>query len=253
MGNNKLSIGIKVDVVRQDKMKNGDEAPVLSSKVVDILDEKQIVIAMPMDRTVSIPLRINERIECFFYTGKGMFSAYAKVEDRYKEGNLPLIKLTIVSDFEKLQRREYYRVECYIPFKFVVLEEVEVNKLLTFNGTDRATLRDYQNHLEDMEEEIRVWQNGVILDLSGGGSRFITETDIKKGDAILLSMRLQNDDVEQDIVVVSRIINVEEKVEVEGKKEIRARFYKLQDTLRDFIVKYVFNKERKARSMTNRS
>lgn len=252
MTKNNVQIGNKVDVIRHEKMKNGDDSPVLSSKIVDILDDETIVIYMPMDKTVTVPLRLNEKVEMFFYTANYMLSAQVIVKDRYFEGPLSVAKLQVISPFEKLQRRQYYRVECYIPFKFVILEEVAVDKLLSFGGTDRLTLRNYQNHIEEMEEEIRIWQSGVIVDLSGGGIRFVTETDVDKGDAILLSMQLNNGDTEDDIIVVSRVVNVEEKLEPRGKVEVRARFYKIQDSLRDIIVKFVFDKERKARSMSNK-
>lgn len=242
-----LQVGTRIDISRQVKLKNGDDSPVLNSKILDMIDEKTIIIAVPTDKLVSVPLPRNEEVSLFFYSQPTMLSARAVVIERFHEGNLPVLKMKLSSSLQKIQRRQFYRIDCHIPFHFTSLDEAQVKALLEFKGSDRNTLRKFQLKISDMAAEVESWVNGVILDLSGGGIRFITDKELKTGDTILVSLNLSQGEESVELSLVARLISVEEKREIHGKKEIRAIFYKLKDDLRDSIVKFVFDEERRLR------
>lgn len=250
MANFNIIVGTKVDVSRQVQLKNGEDSPILSSKVVDVIDEKTMVLSMPMDKTVTVPLSVNEKVQLFFYTPACMLSAFVAVKERYYEGSFPVVKIGLVTELTKLQRREYYRIECHMPFRFGVLSEQEITSLLEFKEKDRITERKRQAHIDEMEEKKAEWQSGIIVDLSGGGIRFVTDAELYKNDAVILSLELQNGEEKSRMAIIARLISVEEKREVRGKREVRAGFYKLTDTFRDTIVKYVFDEERRILSKT---
>lgn len=242
-----MQIGSRVDVSQRMKLKNGEESPMLISKLLDIMDEKTIMIAVPMNKMVNVPLHLNEEVDLFFYTNTVMLSASAKVKERLREGSIPVIKMILTGPLQKIQRRQFFRIECHIPFRFAVLEEKQNQALQEFHGTDKLSMMKFHELIEGLEEEVKDWASGVIVDLSGGGVRFITEKDLAKGDTIIISMSLQNGEVSDDLAMVSRLISVEEKREIKGKKEIRASFYKIKDALRESIVKFVFDEERRIR------
>lgn len=242
-----LPLGSKVEVSRNVKLKNGEESPVLTSKVMDIIDDKTIVIAIPMNKMVNVPLSMNEEVDLFFYTNTIMLSVSARVKERFYDGKFPVLKMVFTRPLKKFQRRQFFRIECHIPFRFAVLQEEQSKSLLEFKGTDKFTKIKLQEHVEELEETIVEWSDGIIVDLSGGGIRFITEKGLTRGDIILVSLSLQSGEEIEKITIVSRLISVEDKKEVQGKKEVRASFYKLKDTLRDSIVKFVFDEERRIR------
>lgn len=251
MVKNSITIGDKVDVSRHQKLKNGEDFPILSSKVVDIIDDTTLVISMPMDKTVTVPLSSNEKVELFFYAQSSILSASANVLERYYEGKIPVVKLKFSSPLEKFQRRQFYRIECYIPFRYHVVSEEEMKKVLEFRGNDRTSNQKFYDYLQTFVDETTEWKDGVILDLSGGGMRFVTDVELQKQSPLLLTVDITVGQETMSLNLMLIIISVEGKREVKGKYEVRARFYKIKDTFRDTIVKFVFDEERRIRNKTS--
>lgn len=251
MVKNSITIGNKVDVARLQKLKNGDDFPILSSKVVDIIDDTTLVISMPMDKTVTIPLSSNEKVELFFYAQNSILSASAVAMERYYEGTIPVVKLKFVSPLEKFQRRQFYRIECYIPFSYHTMTEEEMKTMLEFRGSDRSSNQKFYEHLQNAVDETTEWKDGVILDLSGGGMRFVTDVEPQKSLPLLLTFDITVGQEKMTLNLILIIISVEEKREIRGKFEVRAKFYRIKDTFRDTIVKFVFDEERRIRSKSS--
>ena len=133
-----VSIGDKVDIVRQAYVsKDTDEFDTLSSKVIDVIDEITFKLTMPMNKTVTIPLEEGEESYMYFYTAFGILAARTIVTERFFEGSIAVMIIKLVTELEKSQRRQFYRLQCSIGARYHILTEDEKQGLSDFIGESR--------------------------------------------------------------------------------------------------------------------
>ena len=236
-----LQIGNKIDICsleKEDRKKyDGKKLPILVSQLEEVGDDGELVIQMPMYKGKIVLLSLGSRYELMFYTKKGLYRAVCQVTDRYKEDNLFMVKVVLKSNLAKYQRREYFRLECIIGMDAYEL------------GRDDAMVLAGQR-LEQRVQDPEIAQTGtkaVIVDISGGGIRFITERKHEEGDYLAVHMTLSNENIEKDIWVVVSIVSCRKAAPNMERYETRAEYIHLGNKLRETIIKYIFDEDRKIR------
>ena len=142
MGNYSISIGDKVDVIRQAYIrKDTGEPDTLGSKVIDIIDDITFKLTMPMNKTITIALEVGEESYMYFYTVYGILAARTVVQERFFEGSIAVMVIKLVTELEKTQRRQYYRLQCSIDAKVHVLTDEEKKGLNDFIGESKPLHR----------------------------------------------------------------------------------------------------------------
>ena len=103
----------KVSSYREYDLEMGrEDKNVYVSQVYDIIDEDRLKIGVPIvgGRVLMIPQ--NVRIDVCFYTSRGLFQGRAIVVDRFKEDNIFVMVIEMISELQKYQRRQYFRLNC---------------------------------------------------------------------------------------------------------------------------------------------
>ena len=227
-----LSIGDKIDI---RKIKDGDaqlQKDFYCSQLVEIQDSVRIKITMPTIGTNLVPLAPGTVYDCVFYTSQGLRQGLFQVISRFKEGNLPVIVMELKSTLKKVQRREFYRMECTLPLKYRIADKEE--------KIEKEQLRDLE------------WKNGVILDLSGGGMRFVVEEPIKKDDFIQFKIILSVKEEYRELYIYGDIVHSRTKENNVRLHECRTRFNKISEVDQECIVAYIFESERKKLNRDNK-
>ena len=129
------------------------------SQVYDIVSEDQIKIAMPMEQGKVILLPVDGEYNLCFYTKTGLYQCLARVLDRYKSNNIFILLMELTTDIRKYQRREYYRLNRVLDMRCRRLSEDELPKIM--------------EKVQFIDTDITL-NNGIIVDISGGGARFIS-------------------------------------------------------------------------------
>ena len=236
-----LQIGNKIDICSLDKddirrAENG-KVPILVSQLEAVEDNGELIVHMPVYKGKIILLSLGSRYEMIFYTRKGLYRGVCQVTDRYKEDNLFMVKVVLKSGLNKFQRREYFRLECIMGMQAYELTREDALRL------DGAALED---HLKD-PEMIMTESNSVIVDISGGGIRFIGEKKYEEGDCLAVRTALQNENIDQPLLVVVSIVTCRKATPNMERYETRAEFLHLGSKLRETIIKYIFDEDRKIR------
>ncbi len=213
--------------------KAGAKGRIYHSKIYDIRSEEEIEIEMPIEKGKLILLPVGGEFDLCFYTSTGLYQCYSVVKDRFKSNNLYILVMEITSGLRKFQRREYYRFNCILDMKCRKLSEEEqeayVSRSVEFLDTD-LTLED-----------------GVIVDISGGGARFVSDQKFDENARVLFRFSLMMDDKPQQFSIVGRIIKSNPKEGVPDKFENRIKFLSLDSREREDIIRYIFEEERKMR------
>ena len=141
------------------------------------------------------------------------------------------------SGLNKFQRREYFRLECILGMQAYELDHEEALKL------DGALLEERVKDPEILMTETKA----VIVDISGGGIRFISERKHEEGDYLAVRTQLQNENIDQQLLVVVSIVSCRKAAPNMERYETRAEFLHLGAKLRETIIKYIFDEDRKIR------
>lgn len=232
-----VSLGDRVELKEIKRNADADEekgikSPTHICKVHDFLSEEEIEITMPIEKGKLVVLSLDQKFDCFFFSKGNIYQGSARVADRYKKENIYIIKFEMLSGLRKVQRRDYYRLSCAIPIEIRYLIPVE-----------RVALeRDEVKILPNQE-----YKKGIIIDISGGGLRFVTRYELDMQKMIFCKFQLMADDT-KSYEIPAHILYMKE-IDASGVKnyEYRVQFANITEIQREEIIKYIFEKEREYR------
>jgi len=235
-----LSVGNKVELKKvanpiiDDLIEIGDSHKTYFSQIYDIMDDNRMKIGMPIEAGKVIPLEINFRYDCCFYTTNGLYQCRVVVVDRYKEGSIYVLVVEAITELQKYQRRQYYRLGCTLDIRYRILDKHEFDEFMQTPDKE-----EYANR--------KPMEKGVALDISGGGVRFTSEREHKKNDEMFLLLEINYDGNEKIYGILGRIISCEELKNKPGTYEYRVEYRNMQGGVREELIKYIFDEERKRR------
>ena len=209
-----------------------EERKVYSTKVYDIISDERLELLMPMEQTKLILLPIDGEYELCFYTANGLYQCLAKVVDRYRDNNIYVLALDLTTNLRKYQRREYYRFSCALEMNSRELVKEEIESL------------DHDRNLLQPQLPLK---RSVILDISGGGLRFVSTIPYETDSMILCKYDLIVDGVPRHYSLVGKVLAVKELEDKPGVFEHRVQYMNMDVDEREEIIKYIFNEERKSR------
>lgn len=225
---------IELQNVEKDGEKKGEEKRrTYFSSVHEILSEDTLEITMPMEKTKLILLPVDSEYNMIFYGSSGLYQCFARIIDRYKSNNVYILVVELTSNLRKYQRREYYRFSCALEMAARNLEETEVQAI-------------EQNMPYSLTPGLPLKQS-VIVDISGGGLRFISSQSYEPGSLIYCSYHLLKGSERKKYEVIGKVLSVKELEKREGTFEHRVQYYDMDTETREEIIKYIFEEERKSR------
>lgn len=221
MWGNILTIGDKIELHHCNNRIGAVTKPTIyMSQLLDLQGGNKASIAMPIQKGRVVLLNVGETYSLCFYTKLGLYQCKAIVKERFRNQNLFIANVEFTSELEKNQRRQYYRLECLIDFKYgMVLEE----------GQDPKN-----------------WNSGVITDISGGGIRFHSQKQ-QQAELLMTSFSLFTAQGLKNFKIMTKIISCQPTTNRNAKFEYRVEFINIKKEDREIIVRYIFEEERKRR------
>lgn len=248
MQENVLSIGDKIELFHYNKhLASAHKQSRYVSQLLDLIGDNKASIAMPIAGRKVVVLEIGEVYTLCFYTKRGLYQCRATVTERYRASNMFIATVEFISDLEKKQRRQYYRLQCVIDCKYHIMSEEEVtlrDMLQRDNFEHEETKKEAGERLEEISKH---WEEGVITDISGGGLRFNSKLSLINVEKVIVSFSLF---MPNGLKVLKLISNVVESKPIPNRAtqfEHRVEFNEIGKEERELIVKYVFEEERKQR------
>ena len=200
------------------------------SQVIDVLSDDRVEISMPMEKSKLILLPVDGEYDLYFYSDSGLYQCYARVVDRYKNNNLYVLVLDMISNLRKHQRREYYRFSCALEMNSRQLQEEEL------------TVTESKENFLIPQLPLK---SSVIVDISGGGLRFVANYAYEPQSLILCKYNLLIGGENKEYSLVGKVLSVRELDNRKGAFEHRVQYINMDATEREEIIKYIFDEERK--------
>ncbi len=232
--------GDKVEVTLADSSENiekNEKIKTYFSKIYDIMEEDKLKIAMPVDGTKLFVLDFEQKYELCIFTSYGMFKCGVKLVERYKEENLFVAVVELYTALQKFQRRRYYRLQCNIELQYRILTEKETHLLL-----NEKIPAEYHYSLISKGQI-----QGITLDISGGGIRFISEVENAKGSHMLIEFNVPIGNEMKYFSVVAVQVDSKKLPNREHTYEHRVQFENITKKEREDLIKFIFEEERRFR------
>ena len=232
---NKLIIRFYQEAVRSES--NGKQEQIFVSRVYDVLPDGTLELDVPTKEGKLVLLPQNVRYLFEFTTDQGVFRCQGQITDRIKRGNFFLMRSKIISKMEKFQRREYYRLNVMMDVMFQSLDSraEEIEKMSEIRGL-----------LQNTSFNEKVIGRGTMVDISGGGMRFISETYIPDAPYMFLTFNLEVNHRKQMVEVIAKVIAVN-KIPDSKNYTYRMKFDYKDTKLQETIIRYIFEEERRIR------
>ncbi len=228
-----VQIGNKIEI--ESIKKTTDELGEITrktyrSELYDIESEDVIKIAMPMEQSKIVLLPVDAEYSLCFYTSNGLYQCLARVIERYKSNNLFVLSMELETDLQKYQRREYYRLNTVLDMKSKAID------------TSNKSFEQVQFIDTDL-----TFDNGTMVDISGGGARFISKAQYPKGSLIRFVFSLFVNGSVTEYKLVGKVLRSEPIENREDQFENRIQFVNMVNDDRESIIKYIFEEERRQR------
>lgn len=240
-----ISLGDRLDLNQAKKKSSGSDSKVYLSQILDIVDDETLNIAMPMEHGRVIPLSVDELFDMRIYTQKGLYQTKVKVTDRFRKSNIFILVVHIESNLVKQQRREFYRLQCLMDVKYREISEQELLLETRVSKGEFETEEDKQNCIAALDKIKNEYILGTVLDISGGGVRFLSNKQHEKTSTIQLSLQFP-DNPRKVRLIKGEIIASVPMISNTGKYEHRSQFRITKDE-RESIIKFIFEEERRQR------
>lgn len=214
-----VAIGTKLELTVYDYFGKVRE-PVFISQLEEKLEDGSIVIAVPIHEGNLVPIAIKSEMEVFLNHSKGLFVFRGVVLGRGMRQNVHVMRVEIVSDFVKIQRREYFRFTWLMPVTFRILEsETDAEK-----GEQSPLIR------------------AVARDISGGGVGLITNTRQNLNDIVEVELPLESD---KKLVLKAKVIRSIILDADKTKYDTGIEFIDIRPREREVIIRFIFDKQSK--------
>lgn len=228
--------GCRVDlqaIERSGRDAGKEERKSYQSQVIDVLSDDRVEIAMPMEQSKLILLPVDAEFDLYFYSDSGLYQCYARVVDRYKNNSLYVLVFDLISNLRKHQRREYYRFSCALEMNSRQLKEEE-----------EAALKGEQSDEEMLTPQLPL-KSSVIVDISGGGLRFVANYAYEPQSMILCKYNLLIHGVSKEYNLVGKVLSVRALESRKDAYEHRVQYVNVNSAEREEIIKYIFDEERR--------
>ena len=231
---------VNISSLRSKNAEEGEQtaAPVYRSMVLDVRTNESIEIAMPSVGGGFVLLPMDEELQFEFLSKGGLYRAVGEVRERYKKDNIYMLRIELATKLVKRQRREFFRYPCIFGITCFPITEEEAAA-----GSGEQIYEQMNKKLDQLRTEY----SGMTLDLSGGGIRFLLSENMEQGQMILLGLRLKSDTIDRQYYIAASVLSCVQKEDRKNSYEIRAQFQIQDNSVREDIVRYIFEEERRER------
>lgn len=210
MNTGALQIGSRVIVIKNTEKDKNEYTSQIES-----VDGKNIRILAPMYKSALIKLHEGLSINLTVFSDGKLYRFNAVVDKNVSEGFLHYVDITATSKIEKIERRDYFRIQ--------MMKDILVRK------------KEDTNEEYNAEEYIKA----VLVDLSGGGMQFSAREKFEVDD----EMEIKIDIGGKETLLMGIILNVIKQEEVKTYR-YGVQFKDMDRMLREKIVTYVFKVQR---------
>lgn len=204
----------------------------LKSELVEIVTDTKIAITIPSFNGRRYLLDVGKRLRIYFKKEDvGVCNFYGLVVSRKLDESMPILLIQMVSQVDKNQRRDYYRLPLVTDVIFKTQIGVVKEKQINNGKIEEVEIPSYK--------ELAV----VTKDISGGGLRAMVGERFEPGSKLQVIIILDN----ERIVVNAEVVRCQIFDETVKRYDCGVRFLEVEEKDRSRIIAFIFEKQRNLR------
>lgn len=217
---------------------------VFASMLLDYNGVRTAKISMPIYEGRVIPLEIGDEYSLCFFSSSGLYRCRARIKSRLREGNIFVLMMEFLSMPKKFQRRQFFRLDCLLSIHYRQISDEE-KVLHDYIETSKLEENELEACEKKLEELSSAWEDAVLTDISGGGVRLQCQEKVEPGTYIQVNIPL---DMPTGVCPFSCMAKVVHVIDLKGSEhpvELRCEFDNIGREQREFVVKYVFEEQKR--------
>jgi len=229
----KIGTQLDLDIINSMGIKIGQT---YISQLLNIEDAQNISIACPIHEAnfAFIPISSNVRIT-FLDEKFGLLCFTGKITGRHKDGNIITLNVNITGDFEKIQRREFFRLDCILNVMYRVIENPDENM------PEKQNIKDKPGGVGTEHPKVK-FKKATTKNISGNGICIITSEKIEKNSVVEIILNLHKD---LSIHAVCTVVRRNLLQNRRSHYEVGLQFTNIDDKSKNTLIKYIFEEQRK--------
>lgn len=242
-----LKEGIKLRLFHPEQILDGlvfdGECQVCEGTLSGQISDTQIEMVLPA-QAEGISLYKKFIYLLYLYPGHKVYRCSVCFHSEYGNDAGRVLCLEIVSHLEIVQRRMHHRVSSHARISWQALKDDKQAELLK-KGEQAAAGQRGAGDLPAIRfsENLPVYEESLV-DISGGGIRFISKHPVKVGKVILAGFALFDDKDAAKITVLGQVVSAGLLRNEPDHYDIRMKYLALSERERERIVRFVFQLER---------
>lgn len=185
------------------------------SQVVEIVGNEFIDVLIPIHQKRDVYLRQDAMLKVILSKGEAVYEFRAVLHEKLF-GRIPLLRLKVLSEVNKIQRRDFYRLK--------VFREIEARRIIDL---------EQENYGERFKCNLH--------DISAGGMLLSSKEDLQEGEMIESSLDLNGKKVVVYGIIVRRILTDNHK----APYSYGVKFDRMKEYERNVITRFIFEEQRR--------
>ncbi|MFP4016087.1 MAG: flagellar brake protein [Halanaerobiales bacterium] len=207
-----LQVNKRIDIVVEDGPYQGSYL----SKVAEV-NSDNFKVTSPFSKGEIVPLRLGQEVQVFCTGNSAAYTFFAKILERQSKP-IALLTLERTSDINRIQRREYFRID--------------VKRKVKYRTIDNE---------ENIKEEDGQFFKTMTIDISAGGLKLVADDNMPSSGLIELYLDLPG------IEKVSLIGEVVNNYNLPDGRAVGIEFRNINQNQQDVIIGWLFDYQRELR------
>lgn len=190
------------------------------TKLDEFLSEKEASVLAPVSNGDLVKLSRNTEYAIIFKTSNGIFKNTMKIISYDLESSAPSMKIKLLKESQKIQRRQSFRLSTELEFEFDIVDDTSD---------------------EILKSDELLLAKGMTSDISAGGIKFFSNEDIEEGKNIKVLINVKN----LFVVAIGTIIH-KEQTEFNKKYKFlyKCKFENIPNKYQEGLSKYILDIQR---------
>ncbi len=206
-----FSIGEKIHI----ELINNYDNHQYTSQIAEIHDDGTLDVVIPIFKGRIIYFKNESIIKIIIPRGEAIYEFKAKIINKIF-GKIPLLRLMLVSEIKKIQRRDFFRLKC--------IQSLHVRKVINIK-----------------EKEFGETINANTLDISGGGLAFTCSAEFGDNDILEVSLTVNG----VSLTIFGRIVRKTYTGNPGIPYNYGISYENITEIQRNEIMKFIFGEQRK--------
>lgn len=191
------------------------------SQVVDFHGLDFMDVLIPIHKNQDVYLKVDSIVKIVLPKGDAVYEFKAVVYEKLF-GRVPLLRLKMISDVNKIQRRDFYRLK--------LMRDIEARKLLLENVLENNPEKKFGDVFKC-----------YMHDISAGGVLISTKEDLQEGDTLEIRIDLNGIELVAYGIIVRRTLTVSPR----APYSYGVKFDKMSEFDKNKLSRFIFEEQRK--------